>query len=107
LNEIGEEQEEAVRQQDFIQAQGLLEKMKELQEELQRLNVQPNVVHEQVETLLLLIFVFLFNITSFSLVHPQKNWKLQALIMVQSCLSASSHSFAFGIAESTLCMLQI
>jgi hypothetical protein len=51
LNEIGEEQEEAVRQQDFIRAHVLLEKLKELQEELQRLNAEPNVVHEQVETL--------------------------------------------------------
>lgn len=72
MNEIGEEQEEAVRQQDFIRAHVLLEKLKELQEELQRLNAQPNVVHEQVETLLLLISVFLYNITSFSVVHPQK-----------------------------------
>jgi hypothetical protein len=51
LNEIGEEQEEAVRHQDFMRAQVLLEKMKELQEELQRLSAEPNVVHEQVETL--------------------------------------------------------
>jgi hypothetical protein len=72
LNEIGEEQEEAVRQQDFIRAHVLLEKLKELQEELQRLNAQPNVVHEQVETLLLLIFRFLYNITSFSQVHSHK-----------------------------------
>jgi seryl-tRNA synthetase len=63
LNEIGEEQEEAVRRQDFVQAQVLLEKLKELQEELQRLNAEPNVVHEQVETLLLLISVFLYKIT--------------------------------------------
>jgi hypothetical protein len=71
LNEIGEEQEEAVRQQDFIRAHMLLEKLKELQEELQRLKAQPNVVHEQVATLVLLLSVFLYNITSFSL-HPQK-----------------------------------
>jgi len=44
LNEIREEQAEAVHQQDFMQAQMLLEKIKELQEELQRLDV----VHEQV-----------------------------------------------------------
>ncbi|GFG28408.1 hypothetical protein Cfor_11336 [Coptotermes formosanus] len=48
LNEIREEQEEAVQQQDFIRAQVLLNKIKELQEELQRLSAQPDVVHEQV-----------------------------------------------------------
>ncbi|XP_021917110.1 condensin complex subunit 3 isoform X2 [Zootermopsis nevadensis] len=48
LNEVVEEQQEAVQHQDFMQAQVLLEKMKELQEELQRLNVEPSVVHEQV-----------------------------------------------------------
>jgi hypothetical protein len=53
MNEIGEEQEEAVRQQDFIRAHVLLEKWKELQEEVQRLDAQPNVVQEQVETLIL------------------------------------------------------
>jgi condensin complex subunit 3 len=48
LNEIREEQAEAVHQQDFMRAQVLLEKIKELQEELQRLDAQPDVVHEQV-----------------------------------------------------------
>lgn len=49
LNEIREEQAEAVHQQDFMRAQVLLEKIKELQEELQRLDSQPDVVHEQVK----------------------------------------------------------
>jgi seryl-tRNA synthetase len=49
LNEIREEQQEAVQQQDFMQAQMLLEKINELQEELQRLSAQPDVVHEQVK----------------------------------------------------------
>jgi len=49
LNEIREEQAEAVHQQDFMRAQVLLEKIKELQEELQRLDAQPDVVHEQVK----------------------------------------------------------
>jgi hypothetical protein len=44
-----EEQTEAVNQQDFMQAQLLLGKIKELQEELQRLDAQPDVVHEQVK----------------------------------------------------------
>jgi hypothetical protein len=57
LNEIGEEQEEAVRHQDFMQAQVLLEKMKELQEELQRLNAEPNVVHEQVDIVMAVFWV--------------------------------------------------
>jgi seryl-tRNA synthetase len=52
LNEIREEQEEAVQQQDFIRAQVLLNKIKELQEELQRLSAQPDVVHEQVKIFL-------------------------------------------------------
>jgi uncharacterized membrane protein (DUF106 family) len=65
LNELGEEQEEAVRQQDFIQAHILSEKLKELQEELQRLDAQPNVAHEQVEVLLLLISVLLYDIIHF------------------------------------------
>jgi len=48
LNEIREEQAEAVHQQDFMRAQVLLEKIKELQDELQRLDAQPDIVHEQV-----------------------------------------------------------
>jgi hypothetical protein len=67
LNEVAEEQDEAVRHQDFVRAQILLEKMKELQEELQTLNAEPVVVHEQVKTLFLL-----YSITSFSLVSLQK-----------------------------------
>jgi len=49
LNEIREEQAEAVQQQDFMRAQLLLGKIKKLQEELQRLDAQPDVVHEQVK----------------------------------------------------------
>lgn len=48
MNEIREEQEEAVHQQDFMRAQLLLEKIKGLQDELQKLDAQPDVVHEQV-----------------------------------------------------------
>jgi hypothetical protein len=44
-----EEQAEAVHQQDFMRAHLLLGKIKELQEELQRLDAQPDVVHEQVK----------------------------------------------------------
>jgi hypothetical protein len=52
LNEIREEQEEAVQRQDFMQAQMLLEKIQELHNELQRLDAQPEVVHEQVKIFL-------------------------------------------------------
>jgi len=44
-----EEQAEAVHQQDFMRAQLLFGKIMELQEELQRLDAQPDVVHEQVK----------------------------------------------------------
>lgn len=49
MNEIREEQAEAVHQQDFMRAQVLLEKIRELQDELQRLDAQLDVVHEQVK----------------------------------------------------------
>jgi hypothetical protein len=49
LNEIREEQADAVHRQDFMRAQMLLEKIEELQGELQRLDAQPDVVHEQVK----------------------------------------------------------
>ncbi|PSN53963.1 hypothetical protein C0J52_12519 [Blattella germanica] len=50
LNEIREEQETAVREQDFLRAQTLVEKLRELQEQFQKLSAESEIVHKEIRT---------------------------------------------------------